>query len=164
MARKQRISRSGMNEKGFTLIELLMVIAIISILAAYGIPNAMVARKAANEVACAALLKDIVSAEETYKIRNLSGAGTYATLAQLESSKQLLWGTPGTYTRNGYLYANLLSPATTTNWGVSATPMTPLSGDRAMAVTNDGFIRSTAYGVIVAPTTIAAAQALNVFK
>ncbi len=149
---------------GFTLVELLAVIAIISIMSSMAIPNFLTIRQAANETSALAWLGTIGKAEEVYRAKNLGGAYTYATLAQLEAQKIVPWTATGVYQKAGYQFANLLAIPTASQWGVSAQPLAPLSGNRAMAVTNDGQIRTTANGVVVAPTTIAAALALPVVK
>jgi prepilin-type N-terminal cleavage/methylation domain-containing protein len=53
-------------EKGFTLIEILVVVGIIALIAAIGIPNLLRARLSANEALAQANLKSIASALETY--------------------------------------------------------------------------------------------------
>jgi prepilin-type N-terminal cleavage/methylation domain-containing protein len=163
---KTPLKRRG--ERGFTLIELLMVIAVISILASLGIPNLVASRLAANETGAIAGLKSITDAQLIFKIRNL-GAGlatprplAYATLANLETTKLVVWPRPGAYQRGGYAYADILASPDTANWGVTAFPV-GLSGTQDFAVTNDGFIR-TRLTTRVAITTLAAAQALSVIK
>lgn len=53
-------------EKGFSLIELLIVVAIILIIAAIGIPNLMRARMSANESSAAASIRTISTGEVSY--------------------------------------------------------------------------------------------------
>jgi type IV pilus assembly protein PilA len=144
--------------EGFTLIELLIVIAVIAILAALAIPNLIGSRKAANETSAIAQLRAIVTAEESYKARNLSGTNVYATILQLETASLVLWPTAGTYAKSGYNFANLVAAPTTTEWGVSGIPAGANDGDRAFAATNDGFVRFLSPSGAIA--TLAAAQAL----
>ena len=54
------------HDNGFSLIELLIVVAIILIIAAIGIPSLVRARIAANESSAAASVRDIVGAEIAY--------------------------------------------------------------------------------------------------
>ena len=139
--------------EGFTLIELLIVIAVIAILAALAIPNLLSSRKAANETAAIAQLKTISSAEETYKIRGLGG-NNYATLAQLETQKLVLWPSTASKLKSGYLFADL-GTANTTDWGVTALPQDG-AGDRAFVVTMDNFIRGKVSATL--PADLSSAQ------
>jgi prepilin-type N-terminal cleavage/methylation domain-containing protein len=75
MERNDRPVRSG--AAGFTLIELLTVVAIISILAAIGVPQLLRARLAANESSSIAALRAISSSEANYA--TTCGHGGYAT-------------------------------------------------------------------------------------
>jgi prepilin-type N-terminal cleavage/methylation domain-containing protein len=145
--------------EGFTLIELLIVIAVIAILAALAIPNLLSSRKAANETAAIAQCKTISSAEETYKIRNLAGDNTYATLDQLKTTKLVLWPSTTGFIKNGYTFQDILGTPTTTNWGVYCYP-TSGAGDREFVVTMDNFIRgkSNTAGTASLPASIDAAQ------
>jgi prepilin-type N-terminal cleavage/methylation domain-containing protein len=89
-------------DNGFTLIELMIVITIIAIIAAIGLPNFLRARVQANEVAAIGSLRTITSGQVSYHSVNL----TYGTFADL-LSRNPPWidgtWTDG-YTRNGYVY------------------------------------------------------------
>ena len=74
-----------MKKKGFTLIEIMIVVAIIALLAAIGIPNFVKYRNRARVGACTANLIQIAKAYEAYMLEsNLEvSADTAVTIATL---------------------------------------------------------------------------------
>lgn len=64
-----------MNQEGYSLIELLIVVAIIGIVSAIGLPNVLKARRAAYEANAVRYLKSWVPGQEMYKRVH----GNYAT-------------------------------------------------------------------------------------
>jgi prepilin-type N-terminal cleavage/methylation domain-containing protein len=68
--------------RGFSLIELLIVVAIILVIAAIGVPSLLRARMAANESAAVAAIRNIRNSEATYIITYAS-VGFANTLAKL---------------------------------------------------------------------------------
>jgi len=63
-----------MKRKGFTLVEIMIVVTIIALVAAIVIPNLVSARRAANQAAAKANVRNFATAAETFAI---SHAGAY---------------------------------------------------------------------------------------
>ena len=73
-----------MRNKGFTLIEILVVIAIISIIAAFMMPNLLGVKDRANEAGVKAAMRSVQLAIETFNLENLYyPLGDNITLRQL---------------------------------------------------------------------------------
>jgi len=95
-------------EEGFTLIELLIVVAIIGIIAAIGVPGLLRARQSGNEASAIGSIRAINSAEATYAAT--CGGGGFA-----QSLDDLALAPPGGIAfinddlaaglRSGYLFA-----------------------------------------------------------
>lgn len=58
---------------GFTLVEIMIVVAIIALLAAIGIPSLLNARRTANDSAAFANLKSVATELETYVAQDANG-------------------------------------------------------------------------------------------
>ena len=72
------------NRSGFTLVEIMIVVAIIALLAAVGIPSLLNARRTANDAAASANIKSIATEMETYAAG--AGAGAYPVKAELTAN------------------------------------------------------------------------------
>lgn len=71
-----------MNKKGFSLIELLIVIVIIGIIVIIAVPSLLESKKAAQETAATAMLRNLASAEVAYSSKS-TNQGFYGSLANL---------------------------------------------------------------------------------
>jgi type IV pilus assembly protein PilA len=69
-------------QDGFSLIEILVVVAIIGIIAAIGIPRFVNAQRSAREAAAVSNLRAVISAESAY-IGLIGGFASYGTMDEL---------------------------------------------------------------------------------
>lgn len=137
MAKPVRVARR------FTLIELMIVIAIIAIIAAIGIPNLLSSRKAANESGAIASLKAIHNSQVLFYERDPDANDTkdYGSLSQLLAGS-LIDESLGSGVKQGYDFRS--QPSTTVPtaiWWADGQPTAPgQSGDRYFAVNHTGVI------------------------
>jgi prepilin-type N-terminal cleavage/methylation domain-containing protein len=132
-----------MRNGGFTLLELLIVIAIIAIIAVIAIPNIIEARKASNEAAAVANLRQVHVAQEMYRDqdKNHDGRLDFAPdLATLRSTNALLDATLGSGEKQGYRFR--VTFADEFSFTAIASPLSPgKSGDRYFLIDDIGVIR-----------------------
>lgn len=127
----------------FTLIELMIVMAIVAIIAAIGIPNLLSSRKAANESGAMASLKAIHNSQVIFYERDpdLNNQKDFGSLAQLQAA-DLLDDVLGNGVKQGYDFRT--QPSTTTPtavWWADAQPSVPGStGNRYFALNQSGVI------------------------
>ena len=162
-------------QKGFSLIELLIVVAIILIIAAIAIPNLMRARMAANDSSAAASEHTIIVGEVGYY--GAYPTQGYGTLAQLGGAAPCvpaiatgclidnnLATNGGGNGKSGYSFAvTVTAPAAAapSTFFTTAVPISNTSGTKSFCAADDGVVRNGAPGVITAPATYAACQALT---
>jgi type IV pilus assembly protein PilA len=125
-----------------TNIVSVVAIVPIGIIAAIAIPNLLASRRAANEGATIAVLRNIHSAEATYQAT--AGNGSYGTIDQLVS-QELLPAEMETMQRSGYKFNIEVEPFTRdtpASFKAVAVPLTyGNSGRRSFYVDESGVIR-----------------------
>jgi prepilin-type N-terminal cleavage/methylation domain-containing protein len=100
---------AGKSRRGFTLIEMLAVAIIVGILALIAIPAILNARAQAQESACDANRKLIITAIANYRVRTgttINGSTNWGSLAN-------------TLSNTGYLSPTPKDPATNTDYTVT---------------------------------------------
>jgi len=119
-----------MRRKGFTLIELLIVIAIISILAAVGLPHFLDAKIRATQSALSAEMRTIAGALEAYRLDNgasVPGSSSSHMLRVMDRGPLQQLTTPVAYL-----------PPNSSPWRVISTPIfyggPPDGGSSVMAI------------------------------
>ena len=121
---------------GLTLIELMVVVAVIAIITTLALPGLQNASKRSNEASAIASLKNILTAQNQYKIR----FGSFASVSDLVTA-DLLDDNFSDDEKSGYRFQNVSAP-TIGNWELEAVPVNPsASGDRYFFVDSSGVIR-----------------------
>ena len=144
MTRMTRMTRRTRHrEAGFTLIELLIVVAIISIIAAFAVPGLLSSRMTAHETSAIVSLQAINKAQMLYA--TACGNGGFAvSLAVL--------GTPPPGGTEAYLSADLTSSTTPIKSGYLFT-VGPGAGAAAGPNDCNGTATQTAYYATAVPQT-----------
>ncbi|MDC3378873.1 prepilin-type N-terminal cleavage/methylation domain-containing protein [Planctomycetota bacterium] len=142
--------------QGFTLIEVMVVISIIAIILAIGIPSLVSSRKLANETSAIGALKAVATQETLFRENDSDGDGApdYGTLTEL-STTSLVDSVLGSGTTQGYAVAVAYSTTSPeTLWYAVANPiLAGGTGDRYFVTNHSGVIFYTTSGVFTLNNT-----------
>lgn len=142
---------------GFTLIELLIVVTVIGILAAMGVPFLLAARAAANESSAIGSLRAMNTAESNYAVT--CAAGAYNLNIPHLVAQEYLSPDMGFNPKSGYNFAMQASAgaqagpgdctgaATVTAYYATGRPMATTTGRRGFATDAGGTIWQDSSGV-----------------
>lgn len=125
--------RGSEMKKGFTLVEIMIVVAIIALLAAIGIPSLLGARRTANEAAARSNIRTLCTELETFA----AGAGDGAYPADV-AALQAISSAATTYcgaTRGGYVYVCTIAAG---GYTLTATPVSAQTGTVTYTGTTGG--------------------------
>ncbi|MFA5039125.1 MAG: hypothetical protein WC732_05530 [Candidatus Omnitrophota bacterium] len=133
----------GQLRSGFTLVEIMVIIAVIIVIGAIGIPGLMRSRVNANEASAVAALKTLSAASVTYRAAHTSYPSKLSELYQ-EGGAQYIDSILASGSRQGYNYT--LS-GDEDGFNLTAVPAKPgITGTRYFFVDTDGVIRSSTGG------------------
>jgi len=141
--------------KGFTLVEIMIVVAIIALIAAIGIPNLLRARHNANEGAAIGNMHTLVSSMESWRANQ--APTSYPTAAQglaalSAANPPYIDAVLSTGTRQGYTFTYTFGNANA--YTLSAAPVTPnVTGTLTFFTDQSGVLRVNAAGTT--PATLA---------
>ncbi|MGB1772347.1 MAG: type IV pilin protein [Planctomycetota bacterium] len=127
-------------ENGFTLLELMIVIAVLSLIAAIGIPNLMPSLSGGREAAAIGSMRTLSTAAEQYRLRQGSYPTTLSDLAAVDPA--LVDSEIANGERNGYSFVLTGQQST---FDCNANP-TSDNGSRYFYVDESGVIRQSVSG------------------
>jgi type IV pilus assembly protein PilE len=126
--------RFATRQTGLTLIELMVVVAVIAVITTIALPGFQTATKRSNEASAIASLKNILTAQNQYKVR----FGAFGGVPELYAAG-LIDQNFEDNAKSGYTFQNVSAP-TSAQWELEAVPDVN-TGDRFFYVDSSGVIR-----------------------
>jgi len=151
--------------RGFSLIELLIVVAIILIIAAIGVPSFLNSRMAANESSAVSSLRTLNTAQISYNTTyaTVGYAGTLTSLAgsctgstvPTSSSACLIDSDLASGTKSGYSFAlQGVSGAPASSYQFIASPVNSITGVHSFCSFEDAVIRVSQTTITTCDSTV----------
>ena len=155
-------------QRGFSLIELLVVVAIMLVIAAIAVPSLMAAKRSANQASAVGSLRNIASAESTFRNNQTPQAfGTDVQLAAIDSANNnesyldSAWETAAVSATGIGGYKYVVSTENGSQFLATAEPVSGNDGGFAYCITELGTVHKTTPGTIAAPGSRAECLALT---
>jgi len=127
---------------GFTIVELLVVMAIIMIVTAIAVPHFLSAVQRGHEAAAVGFLRQLQTAQETYRLENHQYASKFASLSLASiGSGSSGGGASGSDQVVNSMYIFTLTQPDPTHWQCTAEPVSDRLSTRYFYSDDSGVIR-----------------------
>ena len=142
--------KKSLRKNGFTAIEIMTAMAIIGVLAALAIPNALKMRLRANEAAAETALGGIKSAMAAYHLEKNTYPSDLSQLAPGGNAPVNIEETVANGIKLGYRFQ--VASVGQNTYRVTATPTDPIvSGAHIFVLTESGVIEDEGAGITITP-------------
>jgi type II secretory pathway pseudopilin PulG len=133
----KNIQKRRLRQGGFSMLEMLYVVAIVIIVAGLTIPNLLTSEKSAYEAVTISYMRNLVNAQEIYRMRFGSFAADTGQLTAQQLADEPI------PRRFGYVISVDNPPGSQTDWWATAQPLIPgRTGDRHFYIDASGVLRA----------------------